>query len=734
MLKKIRSGKFWLKTLVLGGGGSLLLLILAQALLVQLIQPDTIRTSLQAQLQPTGRSIRFDQDIDRHLFPRPGFTLHQVHISRSTAPQTDIDIDRLKIQFDWRILLGTPKIHKIVIVKPQLDLIRDPQGHWSLADLMKLWFQQTEPSGSLNQLFVEDGQITVFDQKLGLQHQIQHLSGSLKDLDQRQGQLDLSGEWHNAAAVPVRWQATGNSQWRAPVLALPNLLIRAQANLPHIGASRLSLKTEAWLNLKAARYRTNAIQAAFASDWHHLNANITSTGLDWRDDTLRSTTVNAVILAQQAGQQPEQHWNGTLNLNQLSWEDQNWQIGEAKWQGSMRDNNLETTLSLRSQAKGHLSGAYRLEKLQIQTRQNHILGQGQPHLLGDWSGQAEGVGLRHFQTELDGTFDQAPSKLSARYNREADTAGLTLYAKLDQLDLTPYLPVQQKNDLRRLADSLDIHPIAKLKALAQMTIDGQLVINQLKARDWQMNHFSADFMFHRGGMYWNNIEADLYQGRLNGALSVLNTEPPQLTVTQQLQHIDTLAWLGDAMDYRQLSGAGAAQINLRAQGYNRREWQRSLNGELSLTVDNGHLQGLDMRTLGQNGADATGHQTPVLFDAAARTPFRRLTSDIVFTDGIAHTRFLDLQATTLKANGSGKVDLQKNIIDYTINITQTGVFQAAAAHLPLRITGPLDKPAYALDYSQLTQGLAHPQQKQDALKNALKQQWQWLQKAPASAP
>ena len=61
-----------------------------------------------------------------------------------------------------------------------ISAVRDPQGRWSMADLLRLWFQQTTPSGNLNQLFVEDGQVTVLDQKLGLRHQIQHLSGSLK--------------------------------------------------------------------------------------------------------------------------------------------------------------------------------------------------------------------------------------------------------------------------------------------------------------------------------------------------------------------------------------------------------------------------------------------------------------------------------------------------------------------------------------------------------------------------
>ena len=46
--------------------------------------------------------------------------------------------------------------------------------------------------------------------------------------------------------------------------------------------------------------------------------------------------------------------------------------------------------------------------------------------------------------------------------------------------------------------------------------------------------------------------------------------------------------------------------------------------------------------------------------------------------------------------------------------------------VPLQINGTFDKPSIALDYQRLTKGLSTPEEKQQVLTNALKEQWQWL--------
>ena len=55
--------------------------------------------------------------------------------------------------------------------------------------------------------------------------------------------------------------------------------------------------------------------------------------------------------------------------------------------------------------------------------------------------------------------------------------------------------------------------------------------------------------------------------------------------------------------------------------------------------------------------------------------------------------------------------------------------------LPLKISGSLTRPSFSLDFQRLTEGLNTPQQKEQALRQTLKQQWLWLNQGnTASAP
>ncbi|MBF1286602.1 MAG: AsmA family protein, partial [Neisseria sp.] len=46
--------------------------------------------------------------------------------------------------------------------------------------------------------------------------------------------------------------------------------------------------------------------------------------------------------------------------------------------------------------------------------------------------------------------------------------------------------------------------------------------------------------------------------------------------------------------------------------------------------------------------------------------------------------------------------------------------------IPLKIRGTVQNPSITIDYNRLTDGLNSPQEKQKALENTLREQWQWI--------
>ena len=93
MISRIRSGKFWLKTLSIGTLTVLALEGGARLALHQLIfNSDHIYRSAQTALDGNKRRIRVDADFGRSWFPRPTLTLHNVIISKPGTDTAEIHI------------------------------------------------------------------------------------------------------------------------------------------------------------------------------------------------------------------------------------------------------------------------------------------------------------------------------------------------------------------------------------------------------------------------------------------------------------------------------------------------------------------------------------------------------------------------------------------------------------------------------------------------------------------
>ena len=128
---RIRSGKFWLKTLSIGTLTVLALEGGARLALHQLIfNSDHIYRSAQTALDGTKRRIRFDADFGRSWFPRPTLTLHNVIISKPGTDTAEIHIREMKVGVAWKTLFGAdPEIEKWLIKQADLGLSRQANGN-----------------------------------------------------------------------------------------------------------------------------------------------------------------------------------------------------------------------------------------------------------------------------------------------------------------------------------------------------------------------------------------------------------------------------------------------------------------------------------------------------------------------------------------------------------------------------------------------------------------------------
>lgn len=91
---------------------------------------------------------------------------------------------------------------------------------------------------------------------------------------------------------------------------------------------------------------------------------------------------------------------------------------------------------------------------------------------------------------------------------------------------------------------------------------------------------------------------------------------------------------------------------------------------------------------------------------------------------MARSQDLKLASQLVNVNGGGKMDLKQNIVDYTMDVQANPqeFARLKGVNVPLKITGPINSPVYALDFNALVKGKKTEGEKQQALKQQLQKQ------------
>jgi AsmA protein len=191
----------------------------------------------------------------------------------------------------------------------------------------------------------------------------------------------------------------------------------------------------------------------------------------------------------------------------------------------------------------------------------------------------------------------------------------------------------------------------------------------------------------------------------------------------QARSIDVAALLDTLGQPRQLEGTANWRADLSGL-LNERALADSLQGELTLSVADGRLHGIDLvritRAAAQRVRALRNTRNPAFSidepSAAQKaiTEFNRLTASILIREGKARSRDLLLETPVLKANGSATIDLQQQTIDAGFRVglaraTNDPVLAALSRlSLPLQLRGPLVQPQWRIDTAAMLSPTGRP--------------------------
>ena len=306
-------------------------------------------------------------------------------------------------------------------------------------------------------------------------------------------------------------------------------------------------------------------------------------------------------------------------------------------------------------------------------------------------------------------------------------ANFTLNA--DQFNVQEFQGIMKNQPAARADSGFSIIPVAHAAApneptlLDRLTGGGNISIARVIYGDLELTNAKATATFDKGLVRLNPLTANLYGGIESGTV-VIDTRPTPVTysVNTKLTGVDANKLISSLSNLKQtLFGVLAANADTRftaSTSGNSADIARTLNGNLSLNLQNGKLAGVDML----NQLATIGKFLNLTKQSEPFTNIAKLTGNFVVRNGVAHTENLVAAIDGGTLGAKGNVDLANQ----TINMVATAVLSQQMAQqvggtniggylstalanskgelvMPITITGSMTKPTVQPDYQAIAQ-------------------------------
>ena len=314
--------------------------------------------------------------------------------------------------------------------------------------------------------------------------------------------------------------------------------------------------------------------------------------------------------------------------------------------------------------------------------------------------------------QLATKFDE--SALRSKFNI-GKFSPLTLGFELDvdRINMDKYFPPDAP-DAKKAAGQAD-KPI-DLSALKGLNATGVVRIGALQASGVKASNLKLEIKAANGKLDVAPHSASLYDGTLAGSFSA-DATGNRIVARETLTNVNINPLLRDLADKDLLEGRGNLALDITTGGASVAAMKRALGGSARVALRDGAVKGINIgKTLREYKA-ITGASEGAARKAISseKTDFTEMSASFRIANGVAHNEDLSAKSPLLRLGGSGDIDIAGNSIDYllkaTVVNTATGQQGKELANLrgvtvPVRLSGPLDAPAYQVDFAAIATGLA----------------------------
>lgn len=294
---------------------------------------------------------------------------------------------------------------------------------------------------------------------------------------------------------------------------------------------------------------------------------------------------------------------------------------------------------------------------------------------------------------------------------------------IDQLNLDKYISASDKPAETKASTNTGAGGDAPidLSALKALNADGSIRIGYLTYGKTKASNVRVDLKAANGVATIAPLSASLYQGTMNGSLSVDARSTPSIAFKQDMKSIAIGPLLVDAINNDMLAGTGSLNLDVTATGNTVGAMKKSLNGKSSLQLADGAIKGIDIAGTIRNAKSKLNllkGQSTIGANQTQKTDFSELSASFDIKNGVAHNEDLAMKAPILrlaKGDSRGDVDIANQTINYLAKPTVVKSIQGqggadldalAGVSIPVKVTGTFSAPKYGIDFASLGTAIA----------------------------
>ncbi len=674
------------------------------------------------------RTLTLDGDIKLALFPKIGLDLGKVSLSEHKGTTEFASVEGVKLYVAWLPLLRKSLVVDHVSVDGiRANLARYANGTTNIDDLIKKEEESEQVKFDIEGVKITRSGINVDDQmgkhKFSLNN-FSMQSGRLKDGAPTDIALDFNAQLdHPFTKIQVQLKSGLLFELEKKHYALESLNLGIKGDAAGISEMDFTLKGDLDAKLEDSAFLSKNLKLSVTGKQGIQKLNVK---LDAPKFQLSKDKVSSDKLSLEAQiDQPQGSTKARLTIPAMQGTGAAFQIADIVLDVDGKQGDKSIKGKLTSPFKGNLEmQRFDLSKV-IATFNisNPALPKGNMNLTLSGNAYAD---IKKQDIALNATTRLDDSHIQAKLGMTNFAAqALRFDVAIDQLDIDRYLPPSSKKQSAEAEKPFD------MSALKNLNANGSIRVGTLKLSNVKSTNVRLDMQAASGKFNINPMSANLYQGSMNGTVSIHTAATPQFYVKQNLRGISIGPLLKDLADKDILEGKGSISLDISTTGTTVSALKRSLNGNAALDLTDGAIKGINIAGTLRNAKSKLGMLKGEQSQAAnpsEKTDFSELKASFIIRNGVAHNEDLAMKSPLLRLSGNGDINVGESSMNYLSKATVVGSLEGQGGAelaalkgltIPVRIAGPYTSLKYTLDYNELATG-AVKAKVQDELKDKLK--------------